>query len=64
MVGRKSVGDGGELESSVFCETGLDIGVAEEAAVAVVGGKEGDVEAGDGEKLGELEHGDHMTLHR
>lgn len=53
MVFGEAIGDGFEAELRVGCEAGLDVGVEEKTAVAVVRVEEGDVEiGGEAEKLG------------
>jgi hypothetical protein len=52
VLGWKAVRDGLELESRKTCETGLDVGVTDEAIVVVLAVEEGDVDAGKGKKLG------------
>lgn len=51
-----------ESEVRVGSETSLDVGMLEEAMVDVLGVDEGDVETGQGEELGKLEHGVDMAL--
>lgn len=62
MVVGQAVGDGLESEPGVSGEPGEDVGVAEEAAVTEFGEEESDVDGGEGEEFGELEHGVYMTL--
>jgi hypothetical protein len=52
VLGWKAVRDGLELESGKTCETGLDVGVTDEAIVVVLAIEEGDMDAGKGKKLG------------
>lgn len=59
---RKAVGDGGEAESGEAGEVGVDIGVVGEVAVGVVGVEESDADAGEGENLGQLQHGVDVAL--
>lgn len=53
-----------ETEAGIAAEPGLNIGVKEEAVLVIVGVEEGDVEADDGEKFGEFEHGVDVALRR
>lgn len=52
VVVGQAVGDSLNPEAWVSPETRLDVGVTGEAAVDVVGDEEGDVDAGEAEKLG------------
>ncbi|PON87601.1 hypothetical protein TorRG33x02_165940 [Trema orientale] len=58
----KAVRDGPEKKTRVFREPGFDIGVPDKTIVDVIGVEKGDVEACQGKKLGELEHGVDMSL--
>nr|GLL27976.1 transcription factor PCF7-like [Ipomoea trifida] len=63
LVLGEAVGDGLETEAGVAAaEMGAEVGVAEEAFVVVEGVDEGDVEAAEAEKLGEVEHGSYVAL--
>lgn len=62
MVYREAIRYDLESEVREGSKMGLDVGMPEEAMVDVFGVDEGDAEAGDGEELGELEHGVHMAL--
>lgn len=56
MIVRQPVGDGGDSETGVSRESRLDVGVAAETSVGVVGEEHGDVEVGEAEEFGEFEH--------
>ncbi|PON56502.1 hypothetical protein PanWU01x14_180700, partial [Parasponia andersonii] len=58
----KAVRDGPEKKTRVFREPGFDIGVPDKTIVDVICVEKGDVEACQGKKLGELEHGVDMSL--
>ena len=51
-----------KLKAGITGESGLNIGVKEEATVGVEAVEEGDSDAGEAKKFGELEHGVDVAL--
>ncbi|XP_059663458.1 F-box protein At5g07610-like [Cornus florida] len=64
VLWRKAILDCFETKAGTAIEMGLNISMTEEARMDVVGEEEDDVEAGEGEEVGELEHGVYWTLQR
>lgn len=62
MIQRQPIGYGLETKASIARESVQNTAVTEEAMVVVVGVQEGDAEAGEGKKLGEVKHGIDVTL--
>ena len=62
MLHRQPIGYGLKPKAGIAGESGLNIGVREEAVVGVVAVEEGDLDAGKTKKFGELEHGVDVSL--